>query len=167
MIVSIIVATDENGGIGRNNRLPWHLPSDLHRFKKITMGHHIVMGRKTYETIGIPLSGRVMVVVTRNIKFKCDYCLVVNTIESAIQLAANNNESEVFIIGGGDIFSQSINLAEKIYLTTVHTKLDADVFFPKINYAEYKLIHNENIDFYPGDEHTSDFKIFVRKKREI
>ena len=163
MIVSIIVATDENNGIGKNNRLPWHLPSDLRRFKQLTMSHHIVMGRKTCETIGTPLSGRVMVVVTRNIKFKCDYCIVVNTIESALQLAASDNESEAFIIGGGDIFNQSISLAEKIYLTTVHAKLDADVFFPKINYAYWQLIHNENIDFYPGDEYASDFKIFVRK----
>ena len=97
MIISIIVAVDEKNGIGKSGGLPWRLPSDLKRFKKITMGHHLLMGRKTYETIGRPLPGRVMIIVTRNKDFQPEGCIIVNSIDAGIDYAYKNDESELFI----------------------------------------------------------------------
>ena len=163
MIVSIIVATDETGGIGKDNRLPWHLPSDLKRFKRLTMGHHLIMGRKTYETIGTPLPGREMILVTNQSNYICSGCTVVNSLDSAIQLAKDNQETEAFIIGGGEIFRQSINIADKIYLTTVHAQVKADVYFPELNLDQWEILEQEEIRQDMGDNYQSDFKILLRK----
>jgi dihydrofolate reductase len=157
---------DENSGIGKDSRIPWHLPSDLKRFKSLTMGHLLVMGRKTYEAIGKPLPGRVMVIITRRKKYDLDTCLVVNSLEAAINLALNNHEDELFIIGGGEIFSQAIGLADKIYLTSVHTRMDADVFFPKIDGSIWRLIKSDATTPDEKDEYESDFKIFIRKSEK-
>jgi dihydrofolate reductase len=163
VIISLIVAMDEKGGIGKNNQLPWHISSDLKRFKKITNGHHIVMGRKTYQTIGKPLPGRVMIVITRQKDFQPEGCLVVNTLDAAIKLAEEENETELFIIGGGEIFSQSIDKADKIYMTIVHTDVAGDIFFPKIEPSIWQLIYNESFHQDLNDEYTTDFHILVRK----
>lgn len=163
MIASLIVAMDEKGGIGKGNRLPWYLPSDLKRFKKLTMGHHLVMGRKTYETIGKSLPGRVMIVVTHQKDYFPKDCMIVNSLEAAIKLAQDNHESEVFIIGGGQIFHQAIGLADRIYLTTIHTDVDADVLFPKIDLNQWELTESEGSSQYEKDDYESDFKILKRK----
>lgn len=163
MIVSLIVAMDETGGIGKNNQLPWHLASDLKRFKNLTMGHHIVMGRITYETIGKPLPGRIMVVVTHQKDYFPKGCIVVNSLGDAIKLADVNHETEVFIIGGGDIFQQAIDLADKVYLTNVHVNANADVSFPKIDPELWEPIKVENIAKIDKDDFESDFMILVRK----
>jgi dihydrofolate reductase len=163
VIVSLIVAMDERGGIGKNNRLPWHLPSDLKRFKNLTMGHHLVMGRKTYETIGKPLPGRVMIVVTHQKDYFLEGCMVARSLRDAIKLAKDDHESEVFIIGGGEIFQQAIDLADKLYLTTVHVNVDADVSFPKINLIQWEQIKIDNIAQNNKDEYESDYKILVKK----
>lgn len=163
MIVSLIVAMDERGGIGKNNRLPWHLPSDLKRFKNLTMGHHLVMGRKTYETIGKPLPGRVMIVVTHQKDYFLEGCMVARSLRDAIKLAKDDHESEVFIIGGGEIFQQAIDLADKLYLTTVHVNVDADVSFPKIDLIQWEQIKIDNIAQNNKDEYESDYKILVKK----
>ena len=126
------------------------------------MGHHLVMGRKTYETIGKPLSGRTMIIVTKNSTYLQKGCIVVNSIEDAISEAGRNNEKEVFIIGGGEIFKQSIEIANKIYLTNVHRDTDADVFFPKIDKSFWKIIWSEEIARDEIDEYESDYKILVR-----
>lgn len=162
MIISLIVAMDERGGIGKDNRLPWHLASDLKRFKMLTMGHHIVMGRKTYETIGKPLPDRVMLVVTRNKDISPEGCIVVDSLGAAIDLAEANRESELFIIGGGEIFAQAIALADKMYITTVYTDVDADVMFPKFDLVEWELIHREKITHTEDDDYDSDFRILLR-----
>jgi dihydrofolate reductase len=162
LIISLIVAVDQKGGIGKNNQLPWHLSSDLKRFKSITMGHHLVMGRKTYETIGKPLPGRTMIVVTKNPSYHPGGCIIANSIEQALKVAEANNEDEVFIIGGGEIFTQSIDIANKIYLTTVHAVTNADVFFPKITDPSWKISWSEEINKDINDEHGSDYKIMVR-----
>ena len=162
MILSLIVAMDENRGIGKDNSIPWHLSSDLKRFKSLTMGHHLVMGRKTYEAIGKPLPGRVMIVITRRKKYHPDQCHVVNSISAAIKLASNRHEDELFIIGGGEVFNQAIELADKIYLTRVHTKAGADVFFPKIDESKWALIKSENKAPDEKDEFGSDFEILIR-----
>lgn len=133
MIISIIVAMDEERGIGVNNRLPWHLSADLKRFKALTMGHHILMGRKTYESIGRALPGRVMMVITRQQDYRPEGCLVVHSLQQGLALANSKGESEFFIIGGGEIFAQSLDYADRIYLTLVHTVAWCDVFFPEIN----------------------------------
>ena len=120
------------------------------------------MGRKTYETIGKPLSGRTMIIVTKNPTYLQKGCIVVNSIEDAISEAGRNNEKEVFIIGGGEIFKQSIEIANKIYLTNVHRDTDADVFFPKIDKSFWKMIWSEEIAQDEKDEYESDYKILVR-----
>ena len=137
MIISLIVAMDENRGIGIANGLPWRLPADLKRFKALTLGHYIVMGRKTYQSIGRNLPGRISIVITRQPDYKPEncqpgQCIVTHSIESALEYAREQRESEVFILGGGEIFAQTLHLAERIYLTQVHTVAPADTFFPKI-----------------------------------
>jgi dihydrofolate reductase len=163
VIISLIVAMDEKGGIGKNNQLPWHLPSDLMRFKNLTIGHHLVMGRKTYETIGKPLLNRVMIVVTHQKNYSPKGCILVNSLLAAIKLAKGKLEDELFIIGGGVIFKQAIGLADKIYLTTVHTDIDADVFFPAIDHHQWGIISREDSKKSETDEFVSDFKILSRK----
>lgn len=163
MIISLIVAIDSEGGIGKNNMLPWHLPSDLKRFKSLTMGHYVVAGRKTYETIGKPLPGRVMIVVTRQKGYAPKGCLIVNSLKAAIELAKGNHENELFIIGGGEIFNQAISLADKIYLTSIHTKVGADVYFPNIDLSKWEILISEDILRNEAEEFESDFRILMRK----
>jgi len=153
---------DEKGGIGKDNQLPWYLPSDLRRFKSLTMGHYLVMGRKTYESIGKPLPGRTMVVVSYNAGYHPKGCIVVNSIEEAIRVAMDAHEIEVFIIGGGEVFRQTINIANKIYLTNVHVDAKADVFFPNIDSSLWKLVWNQVSSWDEKDEYESDFKILIR-----
>ncbi len=166
MIISLIVAMDTDRGIGKNGRMAWHIGSDLNRFKAITMGHHILMGRKTFEAIGRSLPGRVMIVLTHRKSYRPEGCLVAHSLKSAFTLARKNKEAELFIIGGGDVFSQSIKLADKIYLTSVHTNINADVFFPKIDEAEWEITHKQEISPRDTDQYGSDFKILIRKREK-
>jgi dihydrofolate reductase len=149
MIISIIVAMDEQRGIGFQNRLPWHLAADLKRFKSLTLEHYILMGRKTYESIGRLLPGRTMVVLTRKKDFHPKGCLVRNSLQEGLNLAESDEESEVFVIGGGDVFAQVLPVASRIYLTQVHTRAQCDVFFPKVNredWWETDISHHEADD---------------------
>ena len=164
MIVSLIVAMDEERGIGVEGRLPWHLPADLKRFKSLTMGHHLIMGRKTYESIGSPLPGRTMIIVTRNPSYQPDGCMVARSLDTAIEFARMDLENEVFIIGGADLFEQAINLADRIYLSQVHATLPADVYFPKFSNDDWQEIKAE---LNPADEknkYAFTFKIMVRRE---
>ncbi len=163
MIISLIVAVDELGGIGKDNQLPWHISSDLKRFKALTMGHFIAVGRKTYQAIGRLLPGRVMIILSRNPEFHQEGCLVVSSIEDAITLARDNQETELFIIGGGEVFEESISIADKIYLTTVHARVNADVVFPEFDPASWIQTHFEEVPLSETDEFRSDYRIFVRK----
>jgi dihydrofolate reductase len=159
---------DENRGIGRENRLPWRQSADLKRFKSLTMGHHIIMGRKTFESIGQPLPGRVMVVVTRNPAFQlkgCDpaSCFVVHSLKEALDLAAARGEAEAFVIGGGDIFAQAIDLADRIYLTRVHTTGPVDVYFPEFTEQDWIPVESSQ---YPADQNNQfqlTFTLFEKK----
>jgi dihydrofolate reductase len=153
---------DEKGGIGHGNRLPWHLSSDLKRFKSLTMGHHLIMGRKTFGSIGKILPGRTMIIVTHDIGYHPEGCIVVNSIEEALRIAMEAHEIEVFIIGGGEVFKQTINIANKIYLTNVHVDAKADVFFPKIDSSLWKSVWNEAPSRDEKDEYESDFKVLMR-----
>ena len=133
MIISLLVAMDEKMGIGINNQLPWHLSDDLKRFKALTMGHHIVMGRKTYESIGGQLPGRTMIVISHNPEYQAEGILIANSLIGALEQAKKRGENEVFIVGGAEIYAQSLAIADRIYLTQVHTIVDADVFFPEFD----------------------------------
>ena len=163
MIISIIAAVDECGGIGVQNSLPWRLKADQKRFKRLTMGHHLIMGRKPYETIGRPLSGRTSIVVTRNPDYYQSDCLVTHSVEDALSIAEISQEDEAFVIGGGDIFDQSLHLADCLYLTIVHTCAQADVFFPV--YKPEAWIENWS-SYHPADEdnqYPSTFRLLERK----
>lgn len=140
MIISLIVAAANNGAIGLNNDLPWRLPADLRHFKTLTTGHHILMGRKTYESIGRPLPNRTSVVITRNANFEAEGCKVVHSLSEAIQVAKQTPENEAFLIGGAQLYELALaeKVIDKIYLTEVDTEVEGDAFFPKLETAEWK-----------------------------
>src|SRR5262245_19431260 len=121
---------DRNRGIGVANRLPWRLSADLKRFRDLTMGHHIIVGRKTFESIGRPLPGRRMIVVTRDRSYRAEGCEVAHSIEDATRLARERGETEIFICGGAEIYAQSIGIVDRMYLTLVDAEVAADTFFP-------------------------------------
>jgi dihydrofolate reductase len=154
---------DQENGIGYQDRLPWHLSSDLKRFKSLTMGHHLIMGRKTYQSIGKLLPGRVMIVVSKDLLYRADGCIIVNTIDDGLQFARENGEEEVFIIGGGQIFIQTLPKADRIYLTLVHATTAADVFFPSINQAEWKEIQSIFQPARQGDDFDHSFIVLHRQ----
>lgn len=139
--VSLIAAMAKNRVIGVNNTLPWQLPADLKHFKALTMGHHIVMGRKTYDSIGKPLPGRTSVVVTRNRDLRIDGCTVVHTLEQAI--AACTGDDEVFVVGGAELYAQALAIADKLYITEIRKDVPGDAYFPVINHAEWREISRE------------------------
>lgn len=128
-MISLIAAVSKNRVIGDSNKLIWHLPADLKRFKDLTVGNSILMGRKTYESIGRPLPNRRNIIITRDENYKVDGCEVVNSIEEALLLTSN----DCFIIGGGEIYKQTIDLADKIYLTIIDNDFTGDTYFPEIN----------------------------------
>lgn len=164
MIISIIVAMDERRGIGIRNRLPWHLSTDLVRFKKLTMNHTVIMGRKTYESIGKILPGRTMVVITRSVNYRAAGVVVVHSLPEAITLAKNSGEEEVFIIGGEAIFKMALPLAQKIYLTSVHAVTEADVFFPHFDESEWIVVQHFDIPADEKNQYPSSFSILNRIK---
>lgn len=164
MIISIIVAMDEKRGIGIRNRLPWHLSTDLVRFKKLTMNHTVIMGRKTYESIGKTLPGRTMVVITRSVNYRAVGVFVVHSLPEAITLAKNSGDEEVFIIGGEAIFKMALPLAQRIYLTCVHAITEADVFFPYFNESEWIVDQHFDIPADEKNQYPSSFSILNRIK---
>jgi len=143
MIISIIVAASQNNVIGKENKLPWHLPADMQYFKATTIGHHIIMGRSTWETLGKPLPGRTNIIVTRQEHYKADGCIIVANLKSAFTYAREHGETECFIIGGGDVFRQSLVWADKIYLTTIFHNFDGDTFFLQLNPDDWLLISEQ------------------------
>lgn len=140
--ISIIVAIAKNWAIGLNNELLWHISADLKRFKALTTSHTIVMGRKTYDSIGRPLPNRRNVIISRDKNLKLEGCEVYNSIQTALD--ALKNEDEIFVIGGAEIYKQTINIATKLYLTKVEKEYKADVFFPEIDFSEWKITSQEN-----------------------
>lgn len=142
--VSLIVAMARNRVIGAGNRLPWHLPSDLKRFKALTMGHHIIMGRKTFESIGRLLPGRTSVIVSRNPGFRFEGALIADSLDKALALAAADNE--VFVIGGEEIFREALKIADRILLTEIHRDFEGDAVFPPLPSAEWREAAREDLD---------------------
>jgi dihydrofolate reductase len=136
--VSVISALAENRAIGKDNRLLWHIPEDLKRFQKLTRGHVVIMGRKTFESIGRVLPERVNIVISRDLDFKPENCLVASSFEDALEKARQIEKDEIFIIGGGQVYNQAISQADKLYLTIVPGSYEADTFFP--DYSAFKKI---------------------------
>jgi len=140
-VVSIIVAMARNGVIGKDNRLPWHLPEDLKRFKRLTMGHHIVMGRKTYESIGRLLPGRTSVIVTRKQDYHVDGAIIAKSLEEAIERCAP--EDEVFVIGGAEIYREAVPVADRLLITQIDENIPGDVVFPSVDWSRWREIERQ------------------------
>jgi len=162
VIISLLVAMDERRGIGKDGKLPWRLSSDMKRFRELTMGHHIIVGRKTFESIGKPLPGRQTIVVTRNASYSGEGCLIAGSVQEAIDLAEARGETEAFVIGGADIYAQALDVADRIYLTAVHAEVDADTFFPEFNRSPWT---EKECTYQPADEknqHACTFRLLER-----
>src|SRR5688572_23817102 len=143
MIISLIAALSNNRVIGKNNDLPWHLPDDMKYFMQTTKGHHVIMGRKNYDSIPEkfrPLPNRTNIVVTRQKNFVAQGCTIVNSIEEGLQIAKSNNEKEVFIIGGAEIYNQGFAMATRLYLTEILVQLEGDTYFPEFNKTQWKEV---------------------------
>lgn len=148
LILSLIAAASKNSVIGVDGKLPWSLPDDLRHFRDLTRNHTVIMGRKTFESIGRPLSHRKNIVITRQKNFKAQGCDIVSSLDEAIDEVVNSQQStvnghELFIIGGADIYRQAIDRADRIYLTRVHATIDGDAFFPEIDLKKWKEISRE------------------------
>jgi len=139
MTVSLIAAMSENRVIGRENGLPWKLPADLKRLKRLTMGHHVIMGRKTFDSIHKALPGRINVVITRDRSFEADEVATVSSLQDALRLAEASGDPEVFVAGGGEIFEQALPIANRIYLTLIHKHFEGDTFFPDFDRSVWTL----------------------------
>ena len=149
MTISLIAAVgDGNNAIGLQGGIPWHLPADFKRFKELTMNHPVVMGQRTFESIGKPLPGRTNIVVTNQKDFRAEGCTVVHSPKEAFEVA--KDADEVFVIGGGQIYRSTIPMAQKLYLTKVHGTFEGDTFFPEVNENEWRLVSSE--------PHTKDEK---------
>ena len=160
MIVSLIAAAAENGVIGNKGMLPWHLPDDLKHFKDLTKGHAVIMGRKTFESIGRPLPDRQNIVITRNKDFRVDGAEIVSSFEESLKKAKGE---EVFVIGGGEIYRESMAKADKIYLTRVFAPVDGDAFFPEI---DPKVWNEVSMEEHKKDEkHAYPFAFTVLERR--
>lgn len=162
MKISMIVAADEQNGIGKNNELLCHLPADLKYFKNLTTGHSILMGRKTFESIGKPLPNRTNIVISRNTN-KIEGCHVFNNIEDGITFAKSLLETELFIIGGDSIYKQSLPLTQTIYLTRTHYTFEADAFFPMLA-ANWQLVNE--IKHLADDKNKFDYSFQVFEKNK-
>jgi dihydrofolate reductase len=161
-MLTIIAAASENNALGKDNQLVWHLPDDFKRFKTLTSGHYIIMGRKTFESFPKPLPNRTHIIITRQADYQVpEGCIVVSGLQEAIAICPKNEEA--FVIGGGEIYQQSLELVNKIDITRVHTSLEADTFFPAIDTTKWKLVFEE---FHPKDEkHDYDFTFLTYVKR--
>ena len=165
MIISLIAAVSENNVIGKNNDLPWHLPADMKYFRDTTTGHCVIMGRKNYDSIPLkyrPLDKRTNIIVTRQKNFQAEGCIVVSSIEDALNEAKKKNETELFIIGGADIFKQTMDLADKIYYTKIHHSFEGDVFFPQIDLTRWKLTSRQ--DRQPDEKNKFPFSFCVYER---
>ena len=161
-MISLLVAMAQNRVIGKDNQLPWHLPEDLAYFKRVTMGHPIVMGRKTFESIGRVLPGRQNVIVTRNPHFSHEGCLVLHSIEEIINFA-NNYNGEVFVIGGAEIFKEILPYADRLYITKIVHTFSGDAFFPVFDEAEWKLVSSEK--GLKNEKNPYDYTFLVYERR--
>jgi dihydrofolate reductase len=161
-MITIIAAIAKNNALGKNNDLIWHLPADLKRFKKVTTGHHILMGRNTFESIGRPLPNRTTIIITKNENYVQEGCLIANSVEQAIEMAHEDNQ--IFIIGGAQVYEYAMkhDFADALDITLVHHEFDADVYFPEIDPSIWERVERE--DFIADERNKFDYS-FIRYKK--
>lgn len=167
MIISLIAALSANRVIGENNDLPWRLPDDMKYFMKTTTGHHVIMGRKNYDSLPAnfkPLPNRTNIIVTRQRHFVAEGCKVVNSIEAGIEIAKSNNEQELFIIGGAQIYQQALPLADQLYLTEIKAEVNGDTYFPKIDKTEWQ--EASRVAHAADEKHQFAFDFVIYKRKE-
>lgn len=163
MIISLVVASADNNAIGKNNKLLWHLPNDMRFFKNLTWGMAVIMGRKTFESLGKPLSGRKNIVITRQPNWKVDGVLTVSNLDDALFAISSMDMKEAFIIGGGEVYALSLPKANRIYLTRVHAKPEADAFFPVLNQKEWQLASKKDFPVDNKHAYAYSFELWERK----
>lgn len=166
-VVSIIAAAAENNVIGRDNDMPWRLSSDLKRFKALTLGKPVIMGRRTWESLSRPLPGRANIVITQNRDFAAEGALIVHSLAQALdlanELARESGSDEIFIIGGGKIYTQALPLADRIYLTRVLAQVEGDTYFPQIDSTHWRAVSSENV---PAGEKDSYPTCYIQYQRQ-
>lgn len=169
MRISIIAAMAKNRVIGKGNEIPWRLSSDLKRFKEITVGHPVIMGRKTYESIresiGRPLPGRLNIIVTRQKDYEAEGCVVVHSLGNAFEAAEVTNRDEVFVIGGAEIYAQALPLASKMYLTIVKAEIEGDAYFPEFNLKEWVTVAQDERGADGNNQYPHLFVVFERLRK--
>lgn len=163
MIISQIVAVAQNGVIGKDNDLIWKLPNDLKNFKKITSGHCLITGRKNYDSIGRPLPNRTNIIITRNKSFKAEGCIVVFSLDEALEVARSHKETEVFIMGGGQIYKESIDYCDKVYFTDVKSTFDGDTFYDRSMLNDFDEV--ERVQYTKDEKHLYDFDFVVFNRK--
>lgn len=175
-VVALIVAVSQNGVIGRDGAMPWHLSTDLKRFKALTLGHPVIMGRKTFQSVGKPLPGRLNIIVTRDRDWQADGALAVGSLGAALDLAAVHLESfepppgdpgaeapnTIFVAGGGEIYAQAMSLADMLHVTRVEAEIEGDTVFPKIDEAVWTVAHEEPVPAGTRDSHATRYMVWER-----
>ncbi|MBO9632402.1 MAG: dihydrofolate reductase [Chitinophagaceae bacterium] len=164
MIIAFAVAASENNVIGKDNQLLWSLPNDMKFFKNTTWGFPVIMGRKTFESLGKPLAGRTNIVITRQKDYTANGIIVVPSLEEALKAAASTDALEAFVIGGGEIFKQALPVADKIVLTRVHTVIDGDAFFPELNPGEWAMEWHQDHEADEKHAWPYSFQIWRRQR---
>lgn len=160
-MITIIAAIADNNALGKNNQLIWHLPADLIRFKKTTLNHYVIMGRKTFESLKKPLPNRTTIIVTRNKNYKADGCIVTHSLKEA--LTVSKNEENVFILGGAKIYEQAIKFADVLDITLVHHNFEADAFFPEIDKSIWKESARQDLKADEKNKYDYSFVTYIRK----
>jgi dihydrofolate reductase len=160
-MITLIAAVAENNALGKDNQLVWHLPNDFKRFKTLTSGHYIIMGRKTFESFPKPLPNRTHIIITRQKNYNYEGCLIASSLEKAIEMAPKNED--IYVIGGGEIYKQSIEIADKIEITKVHSSFEADTYFPEIDLDKWQLVFEEHHK--KDEKHNFDFTFQTFLKR--
>ncbi|ANB58242.1 dihydrofolate reductase [Anoxybacillus sp. B7M1] len=163
-MISLIVAMDHHRVIGKDNQLPWHLPADLAYFKRVTMGHPIIMGRKTFESIGRPLPGRENIIITRNHSFRPEGCTVIHSVADIQKIAAERENEEIFIIGGAELFRATLPLADRLYITKIAGQFAGDTFFPSFDEREWCLVSSQQGQKDEKNRYDFAFLVYERKR---
>ncbi|WP_205512451.1 dihydrofolate reductase [Longitalea arenae] len=165
MLLSQVVAAADNNAIGKNNQLLWTLPNDMKFFKNTTWGMPVIMGRKTYESLGKPLAGRTNIIITRQQQWQPEGVIVVHDIEEAKAAAAATDAKEAFIIGGGEIYRQTLPITQRVYLTRVHASVEGDTYFPELNTADWELL--SQLDFTADEKHAYAYSFQVWQRKAV
>jgi len=163
MKISLVVAAADNNGIGKDGQMPWHLPNDMKHFRNITWGMPVVMGRKTFESLGKPLKGRKNIVISRQPSWKAEGTVVVKSIEDALFVAQETDANEVMVIGGGEIYRNLFDRASRIYLTRVEAAPEADTFFPSLDTGQWELVSQKNHEADEKNAYNYSFQVWERK----